>query len=508
VIDLDSSELVFVDLDGDWLNALLGPGVGTDYLTNYLQDLGATSAILEPHYIDRHYLDEFSAYYARCFSVPSPHCQRAHFFLDASSSQLRELFEAATLGEQSSANEIQERYLGFLVRRPLEAAPIGRTVLKTYPHDGRRHYEASRPYRVHLANLELRVDGLAFQNQDGGAAVCASTALWSALQQVAFASGNRTPTPQAITAAARSPFPAANGLGEESMATALSTLGYSAELLAPSDNRPLFRALICASLESHLPVVLLISRLAKTGAGQVSIAHAVTLTGFSFPPSIVEVPSRYPDVNPWKMRSGSLDIVYTHDDNLGPHAHYELIDSDDVDELGNKKLQLIRGNRINPRPATWPVDTWDVFGALIPKPVKLRYSLPSLVNSIAAVRPIAEMAFVSTDLHYRVCYRRGIEVKSLLASPEIALEDRLTVLFKCSLPRHVGVIFVLSGEDTLCEFIIDVLDEERDSPRALLIIARDVGQDSPEGLVLASLAAEVGVPIVLNRDEKLAGSSV
>ena len=39
------------------------------------------------------------------------------------------------------------------------------------------------------------------------------------------------------------------------------------------------------------------------------------------------------------MKSGSLDVVYVHDDNLGSHAHYELFDSDEEAPEGYKALE-------------------------------------------------------------------------------------------------------------------------------------------------------------------------
>ena len=68
------------------------------------------------------------------------------------------------------------------------------------------------------------------------------------------------------------------------MASALSCLGYTADRFVPAENRTLFRAKLVSCLQSHLPVVLLMHRKVMTGAGEVPVGHAVTLTGFSEPP--------------------------------------------------------------------------------------------------------------------------------------------------------------------------------------------------------------------------------
>jgi hypothetical protein len=323
----------------------LGPGLAVEYLHDYLHVLGARSFAVERHYIDRHFLEEYTQYYARSFVPPVQHCERLHFF-SSSREELETLLGSCIAVDRHEAQQaLQAQYLGFVVKRPLTSAPIGRSVLAPYPEHDTRHYEAVRPYRVHLLTFDLRIKGLAYQQQDRGAAVCASTALWSALQRVAYVSGNRTPTPAAVTRAANSPFPASSGLDLRQMATALATLGYSADHFAPQDNRALFRAKVVACLRSALPVVLLIRRKVKSTAGEVTLGHAVTATGYKGPLAITDVPLLREGVDPLQMRGGGLSVTYVHDDNLGSHAHYEFLDGTDLDEDKNHVLLLRRGQQ-------------------------------------------------------------------------------------------------------------------------------------------------------------------
>ncbi len=339
-----------------------------EYVHDYLDRKLKPSAIIhESHYVDRHYLEDYASYYARSFSSPPPVCQRIHFFTGLSHTDLQARFESAFKKKGAHTafeQEISDKkfYLGFLVRRPLGGACIGRTVLRTYPVEDRRYYAVTRPYDVHLAGLTLKIDGLAYQEQDRGAAVCASTALWVALQRVAHVAGHRTPSPSEITRAAGSPFPASRGLELNQMAAALSSLGYVADLFEPKDNRALFRALVASCLRSQLPVILLISQKNKrTAEGPVQRGHAVTLTGYSEPPAVVKIPGAKAETPPLPMRGGSLTTVYVHDDNLGSHAHYELIDADEFadpdprDEEGCLVLKLKRGRSDRADPAWWTV---------------------------------------------------------------------------------------------------------------------------------------------------------
>lgn len=328
-----------------------------EYLWSYLEALQAASVIVEEGYVDRHFLDDFASYYSRAFRVPEAHCKRFHFFR-ATADEIDGALDLALAADATKRADarasLSERYLGFVVGRPLVGAPVGRTVLATYPaDDGRRQYTTVRPYRAHLYGLDLDVQGLAYQQQDGGAAVCASTALWSALQQVARIAGHRTPTPWEITTASGSPFAASYGLDDRQMASALANLGYAADHFVPAENRLLFRAKLAAALESRLPVILLLSKDETTGAGIVRVGHAVAVTGFAVEPDAdaIDVPAASSPSLP--MIAASVRTLYVHDDNLGSHAHYELFDWDDMRSAsGDPALGLLRGRSDRP-PAAW-----------------------------------------------------------------------------------------------------------------------------------------------------------
>jgi hypothetical protein len=176
---LPQGQFSFCDFNLASVQSLLGQSPASAYLHAYLEALGAKGVIVEHHYIDRHYLDDYTNYYARSFDAPRAFCARLHFFSIAAP-QANALFDNAYASlevRDAAEKQLQGAYLGFVVVRPLRGALIGRTVLKTYPVDGRRHYEVVRPYRVHIAGIHLVVEGLAYQQQDRGAAVCASTAL-------------------------------------------------------------------------------------------------------------------------------------------------------------------------------------------------------------------------------------------------------------------------------------------------------------------------------------------
>lgn len=458
----------------------LGESYTSKYLFDYLNTINTRSVICEEHYVDRHYLEDFAQYYSKSFNAPEPYCQRLHFF-SIDIGQLENFLSQACEGEQKRAlveQEISPDYLGFVVVRPLTGAKVGRTVLKTYPRDGLRRYTVVRPYKVHLAGFRFTVNGLAYQEQDQGTAVCASIALWSALQRVAYMSGNRTPTPSAITEASKSPLSASYGLTDSQMATALNSLGYIADLFIPAENRSLFRAKIVACLESQLPVILLLSQRQNTGSGEVTIGHAITVTGFRESVPIIDIPSSVPWIESVKMKSGSLKVIYVHDDNLGPHAHYELYDIDEIDAEGYKTLKLRRGRTDQEAPKWWPIDDWVVYAAIVPKNLKMRLPIEDLFSNLLEIRRFIEQVFQGLELHYEVRFSSGIEYKQGLFALSFPPEKLRQFLSELTLPRYVGIVKINTTDRHLCDAILDISEVNRGNPSVLGLVAPGVPEKS------------------------------
>lgn len=491
----------FLEFSADLIAERVGKSDAASYLVEYLTFLKVSAVVVEPHYVDRHYLDDYANYYARSFCPPNPHCRRLHFFAEATAAEVQQLFDAAlTTTREDAEAKLNEKYLGFVVRRPLDAAPLGRTVLRPYPREDRRHYEVVRPYGVHLQGLRLVVQGLAYQQQDGGAAVCASTALWSALQRVAHVAGHRTPTPYGITQAAKSPFPASHGLMEHQMAEAITSLGYSADRFVPAENRALFRAKLMACLDSQLPVVLGIARKVKTGAGETVVGHAVTVTGYARPTAVGEVPTDRDGVAPLRMGSATVHTLYVHDDNLGFHAHFEIFDAEEKDDQGNKILKLRRGRTNKPNPAWWTPDIWDIESALVPKPDKMRLPLEDLFLNVVEHRPTVEDMFPGVSLNYRARFRSGVEYLERVIQRYKLERDELKRFLRCaSLPRHLATMSVYTDPDHhLVDILMDATTVARDpnTPNVLAIVAPGVPQDSQAWANVMAVASHYGVPFV------------
>jgi hypothetical protein len=132
------------------------------YARSYLFDLDCRVIVEEPYYFDHDYLAEFGAFYGTSARGYTNVCRRLTLF-DVKVTDVptfRRHFEAALSGDQSAAAILQAAFLGFVVLRPIPAAPFGRTVLRSYPPKPGvldRVMEPCRDYTIHLAGMPLVV---------------------------------------------------------------------------------------------------------------------------------------------------------------------------------------------------------------------------------------------------------------------------------------------------------------------------------------------------------------
>lgn len=295
------------------------------YLYEYLDHLGAQTIIVEREYVDGDYLEDFAAYYVRCFKGYSRFCNRLHFFSsEVDEDKFLEAVQADPSNNPQSAHRLDEDYLGFVVARPLPQAVIGRSVLKTYSRDktgGTRHYKAVLDYTAHLFGVPLTVRSLAFQEQDHVLAACATVALWAAFHMTHDLFGTARPRPAVITEAANQvlfrsrPIPS-DGLTVRQISHAIREVGLEPEVFPVTNEVPL-SSLLYGYLSFGLPVILLVE-LENIGG------HAITVAGYS----LRDDPAIGREVDPQSRQVPSIglriDEFYAHDDQVGPFSRLEV----------------------------------------------------------------------------------------------------------------------------------------------------------------------------------------
>ena len=467
--------------EGEWNKRI-------EYIRQYLKDLDASFVIEEPRYFDRDFLAEFSAFYSLSVRPRTNTCRRIHVFKQM---QDESLFLKA-LSEESFAGSLNDNYLGFIVVRPIQSAPFGRTVLRWYdqPADGQklRNTSPSRDYRVHLAGLELEVYGLAWQQQDVGVAACATVAIWSMLHSSALDDNHRIPTTVDITRAAhdklpsgKNPFPS-SGLTVEQIGEAIKANHLSPSLLGGdidlADDLKFFSrsrfANDCAAfIRSGYPI-LLFGQLVKPTQTKGEF-HAVCVVGFK--ESAAPIPNRE-DGDIILDKDGAVEIIYVHDDNLGPNVRFKIFEEpaggfakikpeqpayssnpvifDSYDEF----IPQLMIAAVHSELRTNPEDLIKKAKILAEQITNFLFSGDLKKEDDPALDSIEEFGIAISTSFMKLSDFLGAELEQLLSSnPALLRKIRLALVEDVEpMSLHVGLIRIGVGGGPVLDFLCDTTD--------------------------------------------------
>jgi hypothetical protein len=299
------------------------------FFDEYFAEMGVCTIVVEEDYVDHDYLEDFSAYYIKCFYPYKRYCTRLHFFRHAF---LKEDFAGFLRGKAGALEAtLQAAYSGFMVVRPLPSSIVGRTCLAPYGGDlGRRHFSTLASNSANLFGLELTVKTLPFQEQDQVTAACATSALWSAFQATGRMFQHKLPSPVEITRAATVQMPLrsralpnSDGLTIEQMAHAIREVGLDPYFVAGAD-QSVVRSALYAYVTAGIPALLVFNLTEETKDGRKSIGyHAAAVTGYSLPPSAPATDF----ANAFQAIGDRIDKLYVHDDQVGPHARMSFVET-------------------------------------------------------------------------------------------------------------------------------------------------------------------------------------
>jgi len=456
----DRGGLVRLIQDGS--NSPVVPQV--EYIARYCETLGAKTVVVEERYVDRHYLDEFAFFYSRNLVAPASFVRRFHVFSgrfgkDDLARRMAEL--ARRPDSESPKGNIESTYLGFICVRPLDTVPIGRTVLRRLKN---REIWATGPYPVHLGNLLLEVDGLAFQQQDVAVGACATAAAWSALSRVTRHEHMRAPTPAEVSESAARHLlsggrvvPAGSGLTVQQLCEAVRSCGFAPEFVRASERVEVFATTLHAYLLSGIPVILTLRRLDE-GHDE---GHAVTAVGFQRgkkPTPLFE--------SSVGLRSAWMSKLYIHDDRIGPYARAFLRPIPATDRWKESlALEIETNQEADPGSS----EKWLVIGALTPVYPKIRLSVGSLLRLAEAMADTMDRAVgpkFAPLLGVEFLFRRSGEyVRDLTGN--IVNPGRAAQAFTAlSLPRWCAITPWFVGETPIAEFVYDTTDILRESSQA------------------------------------------
>lgn len=446
--------------DGDVVRAKLH----AVYFEEYFRALGAATMVVEWNYVDRDYLEDYSAYYVRCFPGYKRFCTRLHFF---SAAFVEADLDALLKLEPSAISEeiLQRSYLGFIVVKPLPETVIGRTCLATYPDDnGRRAYPIVQETDATLFGVPLRVRSLPFQEQDQAVAACATSALWSIFQGTGRLFQHPIPSPVEITNAAMDQRPlerfTTRGLNMQQMARAIRNLGLEPAASKVRDAHWL-RSVAYAYLRGRVPFLLAV---ALNDVSQTPIQelgwHAVAVAGFSAGAAITTDAKTN-----LRTVASSINKLYAHDDQVGPFARMEL----DI-----SPQQAMLDGKLEPVSMTLRTSWRRGNGRAVPDYVlvplyhKIRIPFEVVHDEVVGFNnlfgfvlqsPLRKLvALTAGELTWDIFLQSGNELKKDLRSGGLVHGDELADLSTSPLPRYVWRARALDGDKPLLEVVVDATD--------------------------------------------------
>lgn len=150
-------------LPADWKHVMmryagLGSATPLDHMFNEtVGKQNPTLALLESGYVDEDFRDEYIHFYARTYRELPRRCERLHFF-------------------DGAADDV-DKYLGYIVLRPIVGRPVSRTMLRP-PTDLKPHVSCVARYTTTPWGYLHNVDGFPFMSQDSQFGSCAHAAIW------------------------------------------------------------------------------------------------------------------------------------------------------------------------------------------------------------------------------------------------------------------------------------------------------------------------------------------
>ncbi len=408
------------------------------YLFGYLSDkeVNCQTMVVEHAYVDRDYLDDFAAYYVRCFTLYDKHCVRIHFFGHPFAQADFDQLLSDGKGKLS-VESLDNSYLGFTVLKPLPDAFIGRTCLEPYPAVDRRHFPATRLHVVHVAGMRFTVQGLVFQEQDTVIGACATSAVWSSLHEACALFEMAAPTPAQITGYAARFTESLNrsmpssGLDAIEICRAIKTAGLEVEVRTDSDDGLTdLRGLLYAYGQFGLPAILGIELI--DAKGKRKGFHAVTVAGYSLSK----------DYKP--LTSGRIEKLYIHDDQAGPYCRAPFVDNATVQTQFPDSPPPINGK---------------VFAVVIPVYPKVRITYEQALDQLTNFQWL--LTSMEAKLEWDVRIAKSTDWQAhVFASTDLTAETRNGVLRK-HWPRFLWLATArFNGVDVL-DVVMDATDIHR-----------------------------------------------
>lgn len=418
--------------------------------------------IYENEYIDKHYIEDYTVYYARCFINYRKTTSRVHFFKIKKNSNYKKILSDALNGDTTILND--ESYLGCIILRPIPKTFLAKVCLKAYPRVKNRltKYWLAKSYDISLFGIRLKIDTVPFQEQDKVLSACATTALWTFFHAHNSLSNMMLPSSSTIT---KNSYPEQNGYSRE-----FPNLGLSTEMicrgirnfhLVPEyfeiniDNAVTIsqmKELIYAYSSSGIPLILGVNVFDKNN-NELGM-HAITIVGYSIGKMKQDT----------ELHSDNLESLYVHDDRYGPYLKLVFDDN---------KFKVIIDNKNNAKATCFSEETYTPDTLIIGLYHKIRIPFNSIKTTCTLLnKNMIDMLKETKDekLDYeiellnKIVWDISLVTNSTLKSEIINAQSvkgfKEQILTK-SLPKYIWRAKIFIDNECIFELLFDATDIEQ-----------------------------------------------
>lgn len=447
-----------------------------DFFKEFLGHQGhrAKFVVIEKNYRSKDYLSDYSSYYSTCFEKYSKLCTRLHFFKSEKKIEsFKEEFIRNIVGGMNSeenSNFWNLNYIGYVVVKPIPHNFIGFTLLRHYnyctgedtPYKASRIFWGTRNYNVNVFGTAVKVNSLAFQEQDRSVSACATMAIWCMLQGAAedyyviLKSPSEITKDTGLTNFDGNRLMPNEGLAIPFMANAISKNNLVTEIRhykSGEDFNTYIKKLVHAYSPLGIPIILALDVPDESG---VLDGHAVTICGYNieeetkkkkgclgslFSTSKKENVSFYAE---------KISKLYVHDDQWGPFSRLELIND-----------TQIRSSWSTHRKISYLAESQAIMISVYPK---VRISYDKIEKIILGVHPIINDGIRNDlkgepiwDIQLQLSENYKHDIKSNQYFDDDNLEDKnlqYHYLTK-SLPKYIWVAKLLSQGERVIDFVYD-----------------------------------------------------
>lgn len=412
------------------------------FFDEYFTDINLKTILVEKEYIDKDYLEDFSAYFVRCFENYPKTCTRLHFFdFDFKAGEMENF-----IINKVAEDKYHKGYLGFMVIKPIPHTIIGKTCLKTYKETNKpRFYPATRDYKVHLFGIEFTIKTLAYQEQDNILGACATSALWSAFQITGHLFNHAMPSPVTVTKfatkkqAGNSRSIPNKGLNANQMADCIRAIGLEPLFLKPQNDSDIKAMIYSYSKQMKIPIILGIDLWNKKTNKSEGL-HAVTISGFRIDENIVNL----------SLESEKIKSIYAHDDQIGPFARMEFT---------TNPLKLT---------TSWKDDVYEEYDNIEAKPImiilplyhKIRITYDTILSRVSSLNDFLEATVKGPLLTWDIFLSKSVSLKEDIREDK-SLDDTKKIYYLTqNLPRFVWRAIGYSSAEKIVELVFDATDVE------------------------------------------------